>query len=214
MTEHQGSPASLTAGEYRLLDSTEIYRGRVIALHRDTVQMPGGGTAVRDVVRHPGAVGVVAVNDRDELLMLRQYRHPVRSVLWELPAGLLDIPKEPALVAAKRELAEEAFLTADEWHVLVDVHSSPGMTDEAVRLFLAKGIHEIPESERHVGEDEEADMERHWVSIDTAVRRALAGEITNNLAVVGVLAADAVLRPGREPRPAEARWPAKPELAG
>jgi 8-oxo-dGTP pyrophosphatase MutT (NUDIX family) len=214
VTDPHDSPASLTAGEYRRLDSTEIYRGRVIGLHRDTVRMPGGGIAVRDVVRHPGAVGVVAVNDRDELLMLRQYRHPVRSILWELPAGLLDIPGEPALVAAQRELAEEAFLTADQWHVLVDVHSSPGMTDEAVRLFLAKGIHEIPAAERHVGEDEEADMERHWVPLDTAVQRALAGEITNNLAVVGVLAADALQRPGREPRPAEARWQAKPDLAG
>lgn len=96
------------------------------------------------MVEHPGAVGIVALDDAGRVFLVRQYRHPTRRHLWELPAGLLDVAGEPPLTAAHRELAEEAGLRARDWLVLVDALNSPGMSDEAIRLFLARGIEVIP----------------------------------------------------------------------
>ena len=203
------------AERYQLRHSQGVYRGRVINVRRDTVRMPSGGEVERDVVEHPGAVGVVALDEQGRILLLRQYRHPIGQILWELPAGLLDVAGERALAAAQRELGEEAFLTAKSWAVLVDMYSSPGMTDEATRVFLARTLDEVPEAQRHQGEDEEAELERHWLTLDDAVERVLQGEITNNLACVGILAAAAARARNFEfLRRAEAPWPAKPELAG
>ena len=123
------------------VETTETaYQGRIISVRKDVVTMPGDTTSQRDVVVHPGAVGVVALDDSERVLLVTQYRHPVRRRLEELPAGLLDKPGEPALAAAQRELMEEAGLAADTWHVLVDTLTSPGMTDEAIRVFLARGV--------------------------------------------------------------------------
>jgi ADP-ribose pyrophosphatase len=199
---------------YEVHGSREVYRGNVISLRVDQVAMPGGSVAERDVIVHPGAVGVVALREDGTVLLLRQYRHPVGETLWELPAGILDVDDEPALQAAQRELGEEAFLTARAWSVLVDMYSSPGMSNEAVRIYLARDIEEIPEQQRYEGVDEEADMERHWIALDDAVERILQGEITNNLACVGLLAAAAARRKDFEHvRRADAPWPAKPTLA-
>lgn len=200
--------------DYEVKSSRQVYEGKVISLRVDEVAMPGGSVAERDVVEHPGAVGVVALRQDGTVLLLRQYRHPVGETLWELPAGILDVDGEPALQAAQRELGEEAFLTARSWSVLVDMFSSPGMSDEAVRLYLARDLEEIPEERRHEGVDEEADMERHWIDLDDAVERVLQGEITNNLACVGLLAAAAARTKEFEfVRRADAPWPAKPTLA-
>lgn len=200
--------------DYEVKSSRQVYEGKVISLRVDEVAMPGGSVAERDVVEHPGAVGVVALRQDGTVLLLRQYRHPVGETLWELPAGILDVDGEPALQAAQRELGEEAFLTARSWSVLVDMFSSPGMSDEAVRLYLARDLEEIPEERRHEGVDEEADMERHWIDLDDAVERVLQGEITNNLACVGLLAAAAARTKKFEfVRRADAPWPAKPTLA-
>jgi 8-oxo-dGTP pyrophosphatase MutT (NUDIX family) len=133
---------------YEVHGSREVYRGKVISLRVDEVAMPGGSVAERDVVVHPGAVGVVALREDGTVLLLRQYRHPVGETLWELPAGILDVDGEPALQAAQRELGEEAFLTARTWAVLADMYSSPGMSNEAVRLYLARDLEEIPEERR------------------------------------------------------------------
>jgi ADP-ribose pyrophosphatase len=199
---------------YEVHGSREVYRGKVISLRVDEVAMPGGSVAERDVVEHPGAVGVVALREDGRVLLLRQYRHPVGETLWELPAGILDVEGEPALQAAQRELGEEAFLTARTWAVLVDMYSSPGMSNEAVRLFLARDLDEVPEERRYEGVDEEADMERHWLDLDDAVERILQGEITNNLACVGLLAAVAARGKRFEfVRRADAPWPARPTLA-
>lgn len=200
--------------DYEVKSSRSVYQGNVIGLRVDQVAMPGDKVAERDVVEHPGAVGVVALRPDGTVLLLRQYRHPIGETLWELPAGILDVKDEPALLAAQRELGEEAFLTARTWSVLVDVYSSPGMSDEAVRLYLARDLEEIPEEHRHEGVDEEADMERHWIDLDDAVERILQGEITNNLACVGLLAAASAR--GRDfafLRRDDAPWPAKPRLA-
>ena len=169
--------------------------------------MPGGTTSQRDVVVHPGAVGVVALRG-DEVLLVNQYRHPVGRRLDELPAGLLDVPGEPGLLCAQRELMEEAGYAADTWHVLVDVLTSPGMTDESIRIFLARDVRVV---DRHVQEHEELEMTVHWVPVDEAVSAALDGSLENAACVVGVLAASAAMRTGFAGlRPPEAAWRARP----
>ncbi len=200
----------MTTTPYEVLRSLRRFEGRVISVRSDTVRMPGGAIAVRDVVEHPGAVGVVVLDDDDRLIMIRQYRHPVRAYMWELPAGLLDEAGESALSAAQRELFEEVGLRAARWNVLVDVHSSAGMTDEAYRVYLARDV--SAKAEDFVpGVHEEADMEEKWLQLDDAVAAVLAGEITNGLAVAGILAADRARRDGYTTlRPADASWPARP----
>ncbi len=199
--------------EYEVKASELIYDGAIITVRRDQVSMPGGRSASRDVVIHPGAVGVVAYDDDGRILLLHQYRHPVRQRLWELPAGLLDVAGEPASTAARRELAEEAGVQAVRWDTLVDTFTSPGMTDEAIRVYLARGISDI--AEHHERVDEEAEIEVHWVALDDAKARVMSGAITNAMAVVGILAAALARESGFEGlRPAGAAWPARPAHAG
>jgi 8-oxo-dGTP pyrophosphatase MutT (NUDIX family) len=206
---------SETGHRYDVTESSTIYTGRVITIRRDLVRMPDDTVSQRDVVVHPGAVGVVAIDDDGRVVMVRQYRHPVRRPLWELPAGLLDVPGEPAWIAAARELAEEARLRAARWDVLTDLLVSPGMTDEAYRVYLARGLSDIPPEQRHVGEFEEAEMEVHRLPLDEAVRQVFAGEIDNSMAVVGILAAAHALREGFGGlRSARTPWPARPGHSG
>ncbi|CAI7978257.1 NUDIX hydrolase [Frankia sp. Mgl5] len=200
---------------YEVADSSVAYRGRVIAVRRDMVRMPDGDTSQRDVVVHPGAVGVVALDDQERVVMVRQYRHPVGGQLWELPAGILDVPGEPASVAAARELAEEAGLRPGRLDLLVDVYASPGMTDEAFRLFLARDLVEIPAAERHVGVHEEAEMDITRVDLSEAVDRVMRGEITNGMAVIGLLATYRARVDGYERlRPLGSEWSARPAASG
>lgn len=192
---------------YEVVSTQTVYEGRVISLRKDEVSMPGETSSQRDVVVHPGAVGIVALDDDNRVLLVNQYRHPVRRRLDELPAGLLDKPGEPAVEAAQRELAEEAGLAADTWHVLVDALTSPGMTDEAIRVFLARGIRQV---DQDVQEHEEADMTTAWVPLDEAVQRVLAGELQNGMAIHGLLAADRAARTGfADLRAPDAPWPAR-----
>ena len=169
--------------------------------------MPGGHTAIREVVEHYGAVAVAAVDDRNRLAMVYQYRHPLGHRLWELPAGLLDAAGEDPVVTARRELREETGLTAEHWSVLVDVASSPGFSDETVRIYLARGLREVGRPDAH---DEEADLTLHWFGIEDAAERVLAGEIVNSSAAVGVLAAHAVIVDGKPVRDVQEPWPDRP----
>lgn len=175
------------AHDYEVRSSEDVFDGKIIKVRTDQVSMPGGNVSQRDVVVHPGAVGVVALDDQGRVMLIKQYRHPVAETLWELPAGLLDVEGEQALVTAQRELAEEAGLQAERWNVLADLLSSPGMTDEAVRVYLAREVSET--GQERSSENEEADLELEWVELDDAVRSVLAGGIRNALAVVGLLAA-------------------------
>jgi 8-oxo-dGTP pyrophosphatase MutT (NUDIX family) len=174
---------------YRVVASEKVYEGRVISLYRDTVTMPGGGDSVREVVRHPGAVAVVAVDDRDRVVLLRQYRHPVGGYLWELPAGLRDEDGEPPLETAKRELAEEALLAAERWSLLTTICSSPGFCDELVLVYLAEGLSAVDRPVGFTVEHEELDMTVQRVPLAEAVQRVFDGDIRNSSAVVGLLAA-------------------------
>jgi 8-oxo-dGTP pyrophosphatase MutT (NUDIX family) len=200
---------------YQLVKRTERFSGNVISVVSDVVTMPDGGTAVRDWVIHPGAVGVVAVDEYDRVLLVHQYRHPIGRELWELPAGLLDIAGEQAMIGAARELAEEADVRAERYAVLVDLITTPGSSNEAIRLYLARGISSVPAAERHTRMGEEATMTTRWFSLDEAVDLALAGEFENAACVAGVLAAAAAQRRGWQGlRPANAPWRARPDRAG
>jgi len=189
--------------EYAVRASETVYEGHVFSLHRDTVAMPGGGDSVREVVRHPGAVAVVALDDEDRVLLLRQYRHPVGGYLWELPAGLRDADGEPPLATAQRELAEEAELAAARWSLLTTIYSSPGFCDEQVLIYLAEDLTDVARPDGFVVEHEEADMTIERVPLTEAVQRVFDGDITNSSAVVGVLAAAQVRSGSPRLRPAD-----------
>lgn len=181
--------------------------GRVIDVRTDDLAMPDGTVASRDVIVHPGAVGIIALDHAGRVLLLQQYRHPVGRLLWEPPAGLLDEAGEHPLTAAKRELYEEAYLQAGRWDVLLDVFTTPGTSDEAIRLFLARDI-STPDLPKFRGEHEEADMPIRWVPLDEAVRAVQRGDVHNPLAAMGVLAAWVAAQKAFEGlRPADAPWP-------
>ncbi|WP_405460666.1 NUDIX hydrolase [Streptomyces sp. NBC_00101] len=199
------------AEEWRVTATVTPFTGNKTSVRTDDVVMPDGTVVGRDYQVHPGSVAILAIDEQDQVLVLRQYRHPVRHKLWEIPAGLLDVPGENPLSAAQRELYEEAHVKADEWRVLADVFTSPGGSDEAVRIFLARGLSEAV-GERFAVSEEEADMEQARVPLAELVRGVLAGELHNSCLVMGVLALTAA-RAGdgeRALRPAEAPWPARP----
>jgi 8-oxo-dGTP pyrophosphatase MutT (NUDIX family) len=196
---------------YEIVGTETKFRGALLSVRVDDVRMSDGSVVKREVVGHPGAVAVVALDDQGRIVLVNQYRPAIDAHLDELPAGILDVAGEPALTAAQRELAEETGLAADEWHVLVDLHSSPGMTDEAVRVFLARGLRDA--GQQHDPEHEELTMTVSREPLAEAVRRALAGTITNAATVAGILAAVHGRATGwRDLRPADARWPARPGL--
>src|SRR5215203_1119372 len=144
-----------TPQEWEVTATAAPFQGAKTSIRTDHVVMPDGSVASRDYQVHPGSVAVLALDEEGRVLVLSQYRHPVREKLWEIPAGLLDVPGENPLHAAQRELYEEAHVKAEDWRVLTDVYTTPGGCDEAVRIFLARGLSEA-EGERFAAEDEEA----------------------------------------------------------
>ncbi|GGV52804.1 NUDIX hydrolase [Streptomyces spectabilis] len=200
-----------TAEEWRITATATPFVGNKTSVRTDDVVMPDGSVSRRDYQVHPGSVAVLALDETGRVVLVRQYRHPVRQKLWEIPAGLLDVPGENPLHAAQRELYEEAHIKAEDWRVLTDVYTTPGGCSEAVRVFLARELSEA-EGERFEVEEEEADMEIARVPLDDLVRGVLAGELHNNCLVVGVMSLTAALRgAGLDAlRPADAAWPARP----
>ncbi|GAB3973672.1 NUDIX domain-containing protein [Streptomyces sparsus] len=200
-----------TAEHWTVVASSTPFVGAKTSVRTDEVVMPDGSVAGRDYQVHPGSVAVLALDEQDRVLVLSQYRHPVRHKLWEIPAGLLDVPGENPLHAAERELYEEAHVKAADWRVLTDVYTTPGGCDEAVRIFLARELTEAT-GERFEVADEESDMEIARVPLPDLVRGVLAGDLHNNCLAVGVLSLSAALAgDGIEAlRPADAPWPARP----
>ncbi|MER7046185.1 MULTISPECIES: NUDIX domain-containing protein [Streptomyces] len=200
-----------TPEEWPVVATATPFQGNKTSVRTDDVVMPDGSVVRRDYQVHPGSVAVLALDGEGRVVVLRQYRHPVRQRLWEIPAGLLDIPGENPLHAAQRELYEEAHIKAESWRVLTDVYTTPGGCDEAVRIFLAREL-STAEGERYEVSEEEADMEQARVPLTELVRGALAGELHNTCLVVGALSAAAALAgEGFDAlRPAEAPWPARP----
>jgi 8-oxo-dGTP pyrophosphatase MutT (NUDIX family) len=176
-------------GAFPVRSSRERFAGRIFSVVTDEVGMPDGHYVQRDYTRHLGAVGVVALDEQERIVLVQQYRHPVRARLWELPAGLLDVPGEDPTVTAARELAEEADLCAGRWDLLADAYTSPGYSDELIRLYLARDLSPVPVTERHERHDEEIGLVMRRVDLDEAVAMALRGEILNAACLIGVFAA-------------------------
>jgi len=194
-----------TPEQWPVVASDTLVRGRLVTVRTDKVRMPGGNLAEREVVLHPGAVAVLALDGTSQVLMIRQYRHAVNKLLWEIPAGLRDVAGEPLLATAQRELIEEAGYRARDWRVLADYYSSPGFTTERLRIFLARDLELVPAAERDfVPEDEETQLVLAWLPLDEAVRKVLAGDLHNSAAVLGILAGYAARSQGYDRlRPAD-----------
>jgi len=188
--------------------SEVVFAGRVWSIRRDEFEY-NGATIARELMDHTGAVVVLALDEQDRILLIKQYRHPVRMREWELPAGLLDISGEDALAGARRELAEEADVEATEWNVLSDFYTSPGGSSEAIRIYLARGISASAEVFERT--EEEADIEIRWVPLDDVVDAVLARRVQNPSLIVGVLAAHVSRSRGwKTLAPADSPWPGHP----
>lgn len=198
----QDSPADLP-----VQSSDKVLTTPIFDAVEDTFTFGERGETLRRVyIKHLSAVAVLAVDEQDRVLLINQYRHPVRMKLWEIPAGLLDVDGEPMLEAAQRELAEEADLQAQTWHTLLDFYTTPGANNEAIRIYLAEGLTEVPEAERHTREAEEAEITTAWVPLAEAVQAVLSGRIHNPSAANGILALHAVRTGAGELREARAPW--------
>ena len=176
------------------IDSVLVFEGKVWDVRSDTFRYNGEET-VRQYVDHPGAAAIVALDDDERVLLIQQYRHPLRLRDWEIPAGLLDNDGESVLETAQRELAEEVDLDASSWEPLMSIFTTPGGNDEVVHLFLAQGL--TPLDEAHAREAEEADIRVEWLPLQDAVTGVLAGRLRNGILAVGVLAAAEAIRRGR-----------------
>lgn len=198
-------------GASPVLDTEVPFEGMIFDVRRDRVDLGPGGVVVREYIQHPGAVVVVAlreVDGVDHVLLIRQYRHPAGAHLWELPAGLLDVADEDPRDAAARELHEETDLAAGRWDVLIDYIASPGAFPEPVRIFLARDLTEVADHEQHERTGEELTLRPMWFSLDEAHAAALAGQVNNSAALVGILAAHAARARGWETlRQSDAPWP-------
>ena len=185
------------AEHWPVTSSADLLTGDIIRVRRDMVQMPDGDTAGREVVEHPGAVAVLAIDEACRVLLIRQYRHPAGALLWEIPAGLRDMPGETPQLTGERELLEEAGYRAASWRVLADFFPSPGISDERLCIFLARSLTEVPAAERtFVGRHEESQLVVAWLPLHQAVGRVLAGDLRNGVAAVGILSAYAALQDG------------------
>ena len=189
-----------------VVSSAELLRGRLVTVRTDQVRMPDNNLAERELVIHPGAVAVLALDDASRVLLIRQYRHPVGRLLWEIPAGLRDVAGEPPWQTARRELLEEAGYRARDWRVLADYFSSPGYSTERLRVYLARDLEFVPEAERDfVPEDEETQLVPAWLPLDEAVRKVFAGDLHNGVAALAIMAGYAARSQGYDRlRPADA----------
>lgn len=169
-----------------IVSSTLAYKGKVWDIRSEVFDYDGH-EITREFVDHTGAVAVLAVDAEGRVLLIQQYRHPVRMREWEIPAGLLDVAGEPPLDAAKRELEEEVDLVADDWSELSAFHSSPGGSNELIRVYIARGLSASPKP--FARSEEEANIVKRWVPLDEAVDAVLAGHLKNSILTIAVLAA-------------------------
>ena len=195
-----------TVEHWPVASSAELTRSRLVTVRSDQVRTPDNQLAERDVVLHPGAVAALALDAEDRILMIRQYRHAVGRLLWEIPAGLRDVAGEDPWLTAQRELMEETGYRARDWRVLADYYSSPGFSTERLRIFLARGLEAVPAAERHfVPRDEEAHLLLGWLPLDEAVGKVFAGELHNGPAILAIMAGYAARSEGFDRlRPADA----------
>lgn len=203
-------PVEVTASEV-------VFHGKVWNIRRDDFDY-GDGTTTRETITreymdHTGAVAILALDESDRVLLIKQYRHPIGARDWEIPAGLLDIDGESPLLTARRELAEEVDLVATDWSLLSEFYSTPGGSNEAVRIFLARGLRATDATFDRT--EEEFDIEKRWVPLDEAVAAVLDRSIGNSILSIAVLAAS-VSRAGgwASLGPAESPWTRHPRFRG
>ena len=177
-----------TKTTWPVASSEVVYDTPYAQVRKDTIVDPAGHQHPRVVVQPNGAVGVLALDETDRVLLVQQYRHPVGQRMLELPAGTLDVAGESPIDAARRELAEEADVVAAEWSRLLIAHASPGYSSEAWEVFLATGLSPVAADERTVREAEEADMEHWWMPFGEALDAVADGRITDAMTVAGLLA--------------------------
>jgi len=192
------------AADFPLIKSDTIFNGRIWDVREETFQF-GDQELTRDFIVHPGAVGVIALNDLGQMLLIQQYRRALGKMMWEPPAGLLDIDGENPLEAAKRELQEETGYVASDWRVLFDFAPSSGGSSELVRCYLATGL-ELHEDGRPEATGEEADMKVQWTPVAEIMEAIHTGAISNSLLITGTFALlsamadpDAIVRDGDAP---------------
>jgi 8-oxo-dGTP pyrophosphatase MutT (NUDIX family) len=186
--------------------------GRLFDFLTDEVVTPSGEVMHRDFIDHTGAVAVIAMDTDERVVCVHQYRHPVAYRLIEPPAGLLDIAGEDFLIAAQRELAEEAGLAASDWRVLVDFFTTPGGVNESIRVYLARGLSVAEPDPEFVVEHEEAHMDVLCVPYADLVDGVLSGRVQSPSMVAGVLAYAAARERLDQLRPADAPWPARTQF--
>ncbi len=186
MDELRDEPVTL-----EIVSTDLVYEGAVWDVRSDTVRY-GDGEMTRQYVEHPGAAAVVAIDDDERVVLIQQYRHPIKERDWEIPAGLLDVAGEPPLETAKRELTEEVDLEADRWQHLISMHTTPGGNDEVVHVFLARGLRSVETD--YEREHEESDMRVERVPLSDVIDGVLAGRLRNGILATGALAAAEVLR--------------------
>ena len=168
--------------------SEEIFDGLILHVQRDTVALPNGNSAVREVIRHIGAVCVIPVLENGDVIVERQYRYPLDRIILEIPAGKLDAPDEDRLSAIQRELREETGYTAGSWTVLGDFHPAPAYSDEFITMYLAR---DLKKGDRHLDEDEFLDV--YTVPLKELVEDVMAGRISDAKTQVCVLKAARIL---------------------
>ncbi len=199
-----------------VVSSEIVYGGIVWDIRRDVFEYGGAvpvETITREYVDHTGAVAILALDDQDRVLLIRQYRHAIGTREWEIPAGLLDVDGEPPVIGAQRELAEEADVVAGKWNLLSDFYSTPGGSNEAIRIYLARGL-----SDAHLAFErtaEESDIEKRWVPLEEVVAAVLARTVGNSILSIAVLTAH-ISRAGgwASLGAADAPWPRHPKLRG
>jgi len=166
-----------------LLSLTPVFRGRVIEVNVERVELPNGTVADLEIIHHPGGAAIVALDEQQNVCLLRQFRHAARGYIWELPAGKID-NREPPLETAQRELEEEAGATAESWESLGAYLSSPGVFTEVIHLYLATGLTRVASRlEAHEV------IEVHWKPFAEALRMAQSGEIADGKSLVGIFRA-------------------------
>jgi 8-oxo-dGTP pyrophosphatase MutT (NUDIX family) len=211
MAEQQPELLADKRVELPIVSSEVAFQGAIWDVRRETFDY-GGQQITREFVDHTGAVSVLAIDDKERVLLIKQYRHPIRSREWEIPAGLLDVAAEDPLDAAKRELAEEVDLAAASWSVLSDYVTTPGGNNEAIRIYLAR---DLTDTDQFAREDEEADIEKRWVPLDDALDAVVARRIQNPSLVVAIYAAAISRSRGWSTLgAADAPWPQRELLRG
>jgi ADP-ribose pyrophosphatase len=196
MTDHPSLPGRLgdgtslrdVAAAWQVSESETLYTSAYLNLSVDSIVDAHGAQHPRTVVQPHGAVGIVAIDDDDRVLLVEQYRHPVRRRLLEIPAGILDVAGESAAEAAARELAEEADLRAEHWESMLSLFATPGYSTESWQVFRAGGLHPVPKADRTKREAEEADIIQWWIPFRDAVAAILDGRIRDAMTVSAILA--------------------------